>query len=307
MFGPSSVKCGRCGGEVKGRSRYCTSCGAVLSAPEGASCPRCGTGIAGGASFCPRCGYDLTSKAGRPRSRAGPLVSVMTIAATAIVLVLVLNNAGPVLDPLNPLGPPDYSMGTGTVEYTWEHDRRTYSLQVNITSDEYQRYREDNIARQARSFTQMVQLADQYVTSDDSVIREVAASFERTRDDLGLDKTKTIELVLSFIQTIAYVEDSESTLRDEYWRYPVETLQDKVGDCEDKVFLFASIMEAMGYDAVALFFDGHAAAGIDLEGAKGSHYSYEGTEYYYCETTSYGWDIGETPQGLSGAFVAQVE
>lgn len=304
MLRPSTVRCGRCGSESKEGSQYCHVCGAPLSALTMADCPRCGARSVGSGNYCTNCGAGLvTSAARRPRSRISPLASVLIILAAALVTAMILNSFGPVLEPS---GPPEYSMGTGTVEYSWVHERRTYNLQVNITAEEYQRYREDNIPRQAHSFTQMIQISDDYVTSDDRVVREVAASFERTRADLGLDRAETAKLVLSFVQNIDYVEDSESTLRDEYWRYPVETLQDRVGDCEDKVFLFASVMEAMGFDVVALYFEGHAAAGIDLEGATGSHYRFEGRDYYFCETTARGWAIGESPPGLSSAYIAQV-
>ena len=76
-------------------------------------------------------------------------------------------------------------------------------------------------------------------------------------------------------------------------------LWDGQGDCEDSSALFASLMEALGYDAVLLLFfgdsDGHAAIGISVSGASGTSYSYGGVEYYYAETTDTGTSIGVDP------------
>ena len=68
-------------------------------------------------------------------------------------------------------------------------------------------------------------------------------------------------------------------------------------------------MEAIGYDAVLILPSGHAAVGIEGSGYYGSYYSYNGVEYYYCETTYSGWEMGEIPSDYSGqsATILQVE
>jgi len=63
-------------------------------------------------------------------------------------------------------------------------------------------------------------------------------------------------------------------------------------------------MEAMGYDAVILYYTGHMAVGIDVEEPyESSHVSMDGTDYYYCETTYPGWLIGEKPPKWSNAIL----
>ena len=77
-------------------------------------------------------------------------------------------------------------------------------------------------------------------------------------------------------------------------------LWDGQGDCEDSSALFASLMEALGYDAVLLLFlgniEGHAAIGISVDGASGKSYGYQNNEYYYAETTDTGSFIGDDPK-----------
>ena len=82
---------------------------------------------------------------------------------------------------------------------------------------------------------------------------------------------------------------------DEYWKYPVETLVDMNGDCEDTSILFCAIAKQLGYDTCMILYPGHMAAGVNLTGLSGYYYTFETKHYYYCETTATGWDIGDDP------------
>jgi len=122
------------------------------------------------------------------------------------------------------------------------------------------------------------------------------------------------EIALDFVHNaIFYMSDKESTGQDEFWRYPDETLFDKVGDCEDTAFLYASLLRAKGIPAVIIEYSDHLAVGVGLEGFIGTYYVYEGKKYFYAETTSNMFDedkfrernykIGEIPPGLDDAYV----
>lgn len=72
------------------------------------------------------------------------------------------------------------------------------------------------------------------------------------RDALMLNNSyqATIENALAFVQkAVTYQADPSGT---EYPRYPVETLVDRVGDCEDSAILYASIVRTFGYNAGVL-------------------------------------------------------
>ena len=85
----------------------------------------------------------------------------------------------------------------------------------------------------------------------------------------------------------------------------METLVDKKGDCEDSSVLFASIIDALGYDATLLFYVleddvGHLAVGIHIDGDHGEYVEDKGgTRYYYCETTNSVYGLGEIPPDMS--------
>ena len=81
--------------------------------------------------------------------------------------------------------------------------------------------------------------------SDDDLMEDL-------RDSLLVNNSyqSTIENALAFVQqAISYQPDPGGT---EYPRYPVETLVDGMGDCEDSAILYASIVRAFGYSAGVL-------------------------------------------------------
>jgi transglutaminase-like putative cysteine protease len=234
----------------------------------------------------------------RRRSSTGALVIIVVI-LVAIFLIIVA------MFPSWTEGGGD-AVGTlpGDPTFKWSYHGTTYRMDINISKALYQQYHSDSTPRYATDDVEAVQLADQYVTPGEDLIEEIA---HRLGDaTVGYSDVERANFVLSFVQTIEYVTDEDSVQQVEYWRYPVETLYDHEGDCEDKSFLYASLMEALGYDAVILIFSDHAAAGISINEAKGSYYSLSGTKYYYCETTGTGWEIGDMPDEYDSAHVAPV-
>ncbi|MDK2915966.1 MAG: hypothetical protein PWR25_523 [Euryarchaeota archaeon] len=82
----------------------------------------------------------------------------------------------------------------------------------------------------------------------------------------------------------------------EYPKYPVETLVDGRGDCEDAAILMAGLLDALGYDTVLLRYSDHMALGIRM-GEFNPYYArytpryftYGGQHYYYVEGTDFEW------------------
>ncbi|MCC6159408.1 MAG: hypothetical protein IT350_15265 [Deltaproteobacteria bacterium] len=115
---------------------------------------------------------------------------------------------------------------------------------------------------------------------------------------------------LALAQSIPYQTDAQSKGKEEYWRYPVETLWDGCGDCEDKALLLCAIYRAvfratpdpaMKLTAYLLLsnVEGHAAVAVggpNLKLAGGNYFVIDGFRYYFCETTSDG-RVGEIPPG----------
>jgi hypothetical protein len=108
--------------------------------------------------------------------------------------------------------------------------------------------------------------------------------------------------VISFVQQMRYVPDSVLGYKD-YEKYPVETLFDGGGDCEDKVILAAALLKALGMDVSMILLESsdkkhsHMALGIYFpQKTSGTGFVHEGKKYYYTETTFAGWKPGELPE-----------
>lgn len=137
-----------------------------------------------------------------------------------------------------------------------------------------------------------------YVTHplDDAYLGQLVTKIQEAARQESYSEFETVAFAASFVQSLPYVSDNVSTAYDEYPRYPIETLVDNGGDCEDTSILMASLTKGMGYGVVLLSFPRHLAVGVaGGEGVYGSYWEYEGRRYYYLETTGIGWEIGEVP------------
>jgi hypothetical protein len=108
-------------------------------------------------------------------------------------------------------------------------------------------------------------------------------------------KIQNINYIASFVQTIDYKSDSEENDSFEYPRYPVETLFDSQGDCEDKAILTASLLYSLGYDIALLRLPNHMAVGVRLAEEEIPNYDYYIEDYYFLETTTKGNTCGFIP------------
>ena len=143
-----------------------------------------------------------------------------------------------------------------------------------------------------------------YIThsSDDAYLSGLVTELKRIAIAEEFDDLETVEFVSAFVQSLPYTADSVSTLHDEYPKYPIETLVDNGGDCEDTSILTASLLHGLGYNvSLILFIDEHCAVGVaDIEGLLGTHFKHNREDYYYLETTNTGWKVGEMPEELVG-------
>ena len=115
--------------------------------------------------------------------------------------------------------------------------------------------------------------------------------------DVRTDAEK-INFVASFVQSIEYKNDDPDNETYEYPRYPLETLHDKQGDCEDKAILTAALLESLGYNVSLLRLPKHMAVGVHL--TEPLPYSYYIDQYYFLETTTMHMTVGKIPEEYNG-------
>lgn len=80
--------------------------------------------------------------------------------------------------------------------------------------------------------------------------------------------------ILEYVRDIPFVHDV-----GEYPRFPIETIVDNCGDCEDKAILCASLLTIAGYETVLVRLPNHMMVGI-----------YEDENLTYYETTASVWN-----------------
>jgi hypothetical protein len=126
---------------------------------------------------------------------------------------------------------------------------------------------------------------------------------------LSLKNLKTnvekINFIASFVQGIEYKKDDPNNESYEYPQYPLETLKEKHGDCEDKAILVAALLESLGYNVSLIRLPHHMAVGVHLNETI-SVYSYYIDQYYFLETTALSMPLGKIPleyQDLSNVTV----
>jgi len=137
--------------------------------------------------------------------------------------------------------------------------------------------------------------------TNDPVIKSLAPGLKNAAENKGFDYYETANFVLAFVQCLPYTYDDVTTGADEYPRYPVETIVDGGGDCEDTSFLAVGILKEMNYDVCLVSLPGHMAVGVwGSDTYTGSYYTSDGKHYYYCETTGEGWKMGQMPSSFSG-------
>jgi len=188
--------------------------------------------------------------------------------------------------------------------YNWSFINN-WDLHFKIPVNTYKNYQTLNVSRQPQNQPYSNEKIAGFVTSKERVILDLVNKLELLIQSSDYDDYDRVNFYLNFVQdSIIYRYDNETAGCEEYWKFPVETLVDKNGDCEDTSVLLASMLDVLDYDVVLLYYSweeddkrlGHLAVGVSLDGDYGSYVLAEnGKKYFYCETTSEDFLIGEKP------------
>ncbi|PSQ19578.1 hypothetical protein BRD00_01570 [Halobacteriales archaeon QS_8_69_26] len=136
---------------------------------------------------------------------------------------------------------------------------------------------------------------------DDKYIQNIANAFKDYRKEEEWSSRQMVDLAIAFVQGLKYTSDVNEPY-NEYPKYPVETLKDRGGDCEDTAILLASILRKLGFGVVLLEIPSKKHMALGLKGEEsipGTYVKVDGTRYYYVETTGEGWRVGQAPDGYT--------
>lgn len=178
-------------------------------------------------------------------------------------------------------------------EHTWTFGGVTYTIRLDMLySDVFWYTYSDPYGNIRLSLTDPAYVSN-YHTVDDGTLLELMGML--SAHGSGMDRTEFARFVLSFVQTIPYVTDEDSVGEREYWKYPLETLWDGGGDCEDSSILYDTLMLMAGYDVAFVLFQDHAMSAVSVD-IDGHSLTRDGIVYVFCETTTVS-EIGLTSKG----------
>ncbi|TAJ45667.1 hypothetical protein [Methanofollis fontis] len=125
----------------------------------------------------------------------------------------------------------------------------------------------------------------------ESLYSGLLSAFSGIRDEQALDSDRYLEMITAFVQSIPYETHPEGAPP----KFPVETITERTGDCDDKSLLLAALLTRAGYDVALLDFlaDAHMAVGV-----RSKENSYGSTGYAYIETTAFNF-VGDVPENLA--------
>jgi len=193
---------------------------------------------------------------------------------------------------------------TGDVDrtFTWKYNGLTYTVTMGIDYDDYLyaknlysvSERQQSTAKNHAHDKTFVNLAH----SDERMAPYMEELVDKMLEAYGqrnISESALLNYALTFTQYIEYQSDLDYMGTEEYWKFPLETLFDQGGDCEDTSILFCAIaleMKSdlnMKYKVAMLLLPEHMAGTVMMSDDK---------EWSYCETTTTDFKVGEIPPGM---------
>lgn len=227
------------------------------------------------------------------------LSSILTLLAVAVLILFAVLLAGilfpedrivtPRIDPVVTGQPPILV----TSSYLFQEGIVMISVSVNASVYEGAK-RADKSVTIVGNISENVWIADSYRAmvddpAQESLYQDLLTSFRKIRIEEDLDSDEYLELIAIYVQSLQY-----ETLEENPAKFPVETVVDLAGDCDDKSLLLAGLLSREGYSVALLSFgpENHMALGIGSYGCQ-----FRNTSYTFLETTNVSY-VGIVPEKL---------
>jgi transglutaminase-like putative cysteine protease len=124
------------------------------------------------------------------------------------------------------------------------------SIEEQIGKEEYEYY--SSLPRYESEGT----LYGYYVKEEKNreTVRRIVNDLLEKYTDKGASEYKRFSVIASFVHNIPYKYDSELYGTENYGAYPVETLYNNAGDCEDHAILMAAMLRELGYKCALVYY-----------------------------------------------------
>jgi hypothetical protein len=193
--------------------------------------------------------------------------------------------------------------------FEWDYDGQHWTWTLNIPTALYDEYKDVSVSRRTRDGPAGYGFL---TTTEDQYVRMLSNKLNESATQMGYGSFDKVSFVLAFVQSLPYTSDNVTQGYNEYPRFPIETLVDDGGDCEDTSVLFATLTLIMGFGTVYINPPNHYAVGILGNGLRGTYWEHPESSnktYYYCETTGNNFKIGQLPTEFTGttAFIYDID
>jgi hypothetical protein len=183
------------------------------------------------------------------------------------------------------------------ISHQYPFEKTTVSLSVPINVSVYEgAKRAEKATTVYGNISETVWLAQSYQamvtdTAQDSLYAALLKETDKIRLRQKLTDDEYLELIAVYVQSLKYETREQNPAK-----FPVETVVDRAGDCDDKSLLLAGLLSREGYTVALLLFDpeSHMAVGVGS-----NDYVYKNTGYAFVETTNYSF-IGVPTDKLGG-------
>ena len=177
-----------------------------------------------------------------------------------------------------------------------------FSIKLPVDRQRYETYRRQKRDTNALRF-------HHYLLPLPAEVEFLAQKLLELGQTRGYPPYEQLCFTLAFVQQgIDYVHDLSPTGRlIEYPKYPIETLLEQTGDCEDQAILAAALLQLMDYQVALVILPTHVALGVTGLALQGTTLldADTGIIYFYVETTVPGWLPGEAPQEFKADILKQ--
>lgn len=183
-----------------------------------------------------------------------------------------------------------------TLRFEWESQDSRNTLWINLTVDSnmYGYYKKLDRYYEVKDY---VKYAND--PNNEALAAQIADCLREIGDSLSYSDAEVAREAVNFVQSvIEYKYDIESTGEEDYPKYPIETIYERQGDCEDSSILLAAILKELGYEVALMHLPQHVAVAVKTtdDYNAGSYYELNGHRYLYIESTANGWNIGDIPE-----------
>jgi hypothetical protein len=246
-------------------------------------------------------------------STTTPISTTITTRTTSPTVTLTTSATKTVPPPTTSSSPPPYveidsagemsAAGENiTRRFEWEYNGSSWWYEVTLSTGLYQYYRDRPRIEVDDWGVYATHPGNEWLTDG------LADVIQRDAPALGYTDYDIVECAVVFAQSIPYTTDADTKAKSEYPRFPIETVVDGSGDCEDHAILLAAVTHALGYDTILLDYPTHMAVGIAGDPSiQGTYYEWRGKRFYFVETTSTGWELGELPEKYQGVSAQVIE